>query len=194
MRQSFAFAVASLALLPPVSASANAAELVIEQRVAQQFIVDGLFNDGGKWYLLRGNCYAYLEYPKVSVVDGRVVLDAHLSSRVGVDVGGSCVGPGFASNVTISGRPTGSRTKVSLDDIRIDHIDDAVTRASAELVQRVSSNALPKAFEIDLQPLLDTGLAQVKGVKLSVEALTIQEVHAQPGRMSATFDFRLHAQ
>ena len=186
-----ALAIGVVSLLTP--AAARAASLVIDQRFAQDLIAKGAFNENGRWYLQRGNCYAYLEYPKVSLANQRVVLDAHLSSRLGTTLFGDCVGPGFASNVTLSGRPAASGTRLILQDIRIDRIDDKATRNVIDIIETVSGKVLPSVFDIDLQPSLKNGLAELKGVQLELEAFSIRQVLAEPGRITLDFDFRLRA-
>src|ERR1700681_4968927 len=79
------------------SSLSSASELVISRDAVQALVVATIFKDQGKWYLAKGTCYAYLERPHIALVGGRLVIDGHLSSRVGLEVGNSCVGTEFAS-------------------------------------------------------------------------------------------------
>ena len=78
---------------------ANASELVIGRAALQKLIEASVFKDQGRWYLAKGKCYAYLERPHVALGAGRVIIDAHLSSLLGLSVGGSCVGTEMMSDV-----------------------------------------------------------------------------------------------
>lgn len=71
---------------------ANASELVIGRAALQTLVEASVFKDQGRWYLAKGKCYAYLERPHVALEAGRVIIDAHLSSLLGLTVGGSCIG------------------------------------------------------------------------------------------------------
>src|SRR5882762_8445359 len=95
----------------------SASELVVSRDVLQLLVTSSLFKDGGKWYFEEGRCYAFLEGPQVSLSNGRLVLNAHFSSQLGVELFHSCVGPGFASNVTVSGRLVGYGSQLTLNDV-----------------------------------------------------------------------------
>src|SRR5580700_2809424 len=83
----------ALAFLVSNAAWPQASRLAIGPETLQILIEKALFTKQGRWYLLdQGPCYAYLESPKVHLGDGRLYLDAHLSSRVGTVILGSCVG------------------------------------------------------------------------------------------------------
>src|SRR5580658_8350808 len=71
---------------------AIASELVIGREALQTLVAASVFKDQGRWNLAKGKCYAYLERPHVGLDAGRVIIDAHLSSRLGLTVGDSCVG------------------------------------------------------------------------------------------------------
>ena len=78
---------------------AIASELVIGREALQTLVVTSVFKDQGRWYLAKGKCYAYLERPHVALDAARIIIDAHLSSRLGLSVGDSCVGTEMMSDV-----------------------------------------------------------------------------------------------
>jgi hypothetical protein len=45
---------------------ATASELVIGREALQTVMVASLFKDQGRWYLVKGKCFAYLERPNVT--------------------------------------------------------------------------------------------------------------------------------
>jgi hypothetical protein len=189
------FAAACIAALAIALGDANAVTLVIDERFAQELVAKGLFkDDNGRWYLKTGDdCYAYLEYPKVSLVKDRLRIDAHLSSRLGPVALGRCLGVGFASDLRLSGRPVAKGTSVLLEDIKLDFVKDAATSEVLDLVNRAAGSLLPKIFEVDLLPEFTRGLSQVKGVQLELEGFSVTQFRADPGRITLEVDFRLRA-
>ena len=77
---------ALLAVLIVVPLTANAATLTVGKASIQRLFVEGVFNDNGRWYLQDGVCYAYLESPRSWLAGGRVHIEAHLSSQLGVEM------------------------------------------------------------------------------------------------------------
>lgn len=149
LRQTPGFLLA-IAVLVSNAAWPQASRLTIGPETLQILIERALFTKQGRWYLLdQGPCYAYIESPKVRLTGGRLYLDAHLSSRVGTVAFGSCVGVGFASNLTLSGRAVGSGSTLTLDDVRIDKVDDPATADVLDLLQQAAPQALPRAVSID---------------------------------------------
>ena len=177
----------------PANRPALAAELILEKNVVADLLVKGTFDEGGKWHLQRGACYAYLEYPSVSLTNERILLKAHLSSRVGVELAGQCLGAGFASNVTLSAQPLARGNRLVLSDIRVDRVEDEATRAVLELLGGAAATSLPGAIDIDIWSLLNNGLKEVKGNTLSLEQLQIRRVIVSQSAIGVDFDFRLRA-
>jgi hypothetical protein len=171
---------------------AQASELAIGANTIQKLIAEQLFNKQGRWYLLDdGPCYAYLESPRTRLQDGRLLLDAHLSSRIGVQVAGNCVGSGFASNVTLSGRLVGKGSTLTIEDIRIDHVDDEATRSVFDLVQNVAPQALPRALNFDVLAAVRGTPINAAGVAVSLSKFRIVDVTTQAGAVLVHFDLSL---
>jgi len=170
-----------------------ASELVIGPQVLQTLVVESVFKDQGRWYLLKGKCYAYLEDPHVSLVAARVIIDAHLSSRLGVTVGDSCVGTELKSDVRVSGKLVGSGSHIEIDDIRIDDVRDESTRQVIELLQSATGGSLPKSAKVDLLPLLKPTTVPGTDVKVSATNLTIANVTTLPDAVDVEFDIKLTA-
>ena len=133
----FACSIATFAFCAPTSAS----ELIIGRDAVQALVLATIFNDQGKWYFAKGTCYAYLERPRIALAGGRLIIDGHLSTRVGIEVGNSCVGTDFASDVRISGRFVGAASQITLDDIRIDSVKDESTRQALDLLQTAAGTS-----------------------------------------------------
>jgi hypothetical protein len=178
--------VVFLACLP-----ARSAEIVLERTAVDRLVRQSLFTDQGRYYLQRGACYAYLDDPAVSLAGGRLVLNANLTSFLGVMVGTQCVGVPLNSKVTVSGRPAQQGGTVRLADLRIDNITDQATRS---LVQSVVMSRFPQAVEIDVAAAVRSMLKQPNIPYTSdLERLDITAVSAEGDRLGVTFDFRLTA-
>jgi hypothetical protein len=170
-----------------------ASELIISRDAVQALVVATLFKDQGKWYLLKGTCYAYLERPRTALAGGRLTIDGHLSSRVGLEVGNSCVGSEFASDVQISGRFVGAGSQITLNDIRIDNVKDDSTRQALELLQSAAGSSLPRAVDIDLLQLLKPTVVPGIAIRVVATGLDIERVTTQSDRVTIDFEMKLTA-
>ena len=170
---------------------ARSAEIVLERTAVDRLVRQSLFTDQGRYYLQRGQCYAYLHDPVVSLAGGRVVLNANLTSYLGVMVGTQCVGVPLSSKVVLSGKPVQQGGIVRLADLSIDNISDQATRA---LVQQVVLPRFPQAVEIDVAAALRSMLKQPNIPYTSdLERLDISNISAEGDRLGVTFDFKLNA-
>ena len=147
----YAFAI----LAATTSFAAAASDLSLGPAAIQKLIAEQLFSQQGRWYLIdNGPCYAFFDRPKTRLTDGRLVLNARLSARIGIQIGDNCAGTDMASNVTMSAKPVGKGSSLTLDDIRFDHMDDSTSRDAINAIQQIAPQALPKAFSFDLLALV----------------------------------------
>jgi len=172
---------------------AIASELVIGREALQTLIEQSVFKDQGRWYLVKGKCYAYLERPHVALQAGRVIIDGHLSSRLGLTVGDSCVGTELMSDVKVSGKLVGSGTRVEIDDIRIDNVQDESTRKIIDLLQSATGGSLPKSANLDLLPLLKPTNVPGTDIKVSATNLAIASVTTLADAVAVDFEVKLTA-
>ncbi len=172
---------------------AAASELVIGRDALQTLVVASVFKDQGRWYLAKGKCYAYFEHPHVALEAPRVIIDAHLSSRLGVTVGDSCVGTELMSDVRVSGKLVGSGSHIEIDDIRIDNVRDESARNVIELLQSATGRALPKSVNIDLLPLLKPTSVPGTDINVSATNLSIVSVTTLADAVNVDFEVKLTA-
>lgn len=170
---------------------AQGAEIVLERTAVDRLVRQSMFTEQGRYYLQKGACYAYLDEPVVSLTGGRVVLNARLTSFMGVMVGTQCVGVPLNSRVTVSGKPAQDGGVVRLADLRIDNIADQSTRA---VVQSGILPRFPQAVEIDVAAALRAMLKQPNiPYTTELERLDITALSAEGDRLGVTFDFKLVA-
>jgi hypothetical protein len=172
---------------------AFASELVIGREALQTLVVTSVFKDQGRWYLAKGKCYAYLERPHVALDAARVIVDARLSSQLGLTVGDSCIGAQMMSDVRVSGKLVGSGSHIEIDDIRIDNVQDESTRKVIELLQSATGGALPKSVNIDLLPLLKPTSVPGTDIKVSATNLAIAKVATLADTVDVQFEIELRA-
>ena len=168
---------------------AHGAEIVLEQSAVQKLVVESLFRDNGRYVLQGGACSAWLDNPAVTLANGRVVIRAHLSARVGMDFGDSCAGVDLSSWATVSGAPGAQGTRVRLSDIRVEDVGDANTRI---VLNSGLAPTLPGALDLDVLKAVRSMLQGAGGqLQVDVQALNIDSVRVADNRLSVKFDFRV---
>ena len=173
-----------------IAVDANSAEIVLERTGVEKLVVQALFKDQGRLVLARGPCTSYLEQPSVTLANGRIQIRSHLSARVGFVVNGDCAGVGLASWTKVSGRPVSVGSAVRLEDIRIDEVEDADTRAV--LANLRLSALFPKAVDLDVQGAVQTMLAQsASQIQTTVESFGFEDVSVVNEKLSMKFNFKL---
>ena len=170
---------------------AAAAEIVLEHSAVDKLVAQTLFSNNGRYDLVKGPCSAYLDRPSVAIEGGRIRIRSHLTARVGVVDGRSCLGVSIASWTLASGKPVARGGSVLLTDLRIDQVDDPNLRL---LVESGLLAALPRAIELDVRQAVRGMLQGNSGqFQADVDTLAIDSVVAADDRLSIRFDFRLVA-
>lgn len=169
--------------------AAHAAEIVLEQSAVQKLVVESLFKENGRYVLQRGACSAWLDHPAVTLSNGRVVIRAHLSARVGMDFGDSCAGVDLASWATVSGEPSAQGTTVRLTNIRVEDVGDANTRI---VLNSGVVPTLPGAIDLDVLKAVRSMLLSTNSqLQVDVQRLSIESVRVADNRLTVRFDFSI---
>jgi hypothetical protein len=175
--------------------AAAASVLSLGPRAVQTLIAEQLFNRAGRWYLIDdgGVCFTYLESPHARLVSDRLVLNAHLSSRLGQRIGNTCAGADLASNVTLSGKLRGTEHKLILDDIRIDRVDDETTRNALDLALQLAPQAIPRSASLDLLELMGKQAPAAGSSQLHIDQFHILNIATRSDAVVIQFDVGLSA-
>jgi hypothetical protein len=186
-------AIAALLAFASSAPSARAAVLSLGPRGVQTLVAEQLFNRKGRWYLIDdgGICYTYLDSPRTHLEADRLVLNAHLSSRLGQRIGNTCAGADFASNITLSGTLRATDRKLILDDIRIDRVDDESTRDALTLALQLAPQSLPRQASIDVLDLMRKQMVAIEGLPVRLDQFHILNVSARPESIAVQFDLIL---
>jgi hypothetical protein len=190
-----AVVVVAAAAAAPALPTAAGSTLSLGPRGVQSLVADQLFNRDGRWYLIddEGVCYTYLESPHVRLASDRLVLKAHMVSRLGQRFGGNCVGADLASNVTVSGKVRGTDHQLILDDIRIDRVDDEAARNALNLAVQLAPDSIPRTARIDvLEPLRRQALT-AGSFAAHVDQIHIASITTRNDTLVIQFDLSLSA-
>jgi len=186
---------AAVAAAAPALPSAAGSTLSLGPRGVQSLVADQLFNRDGRWYLIddEGVCYTYLESPHVRLASDRLVLKAHMVSRLGQRFGGNCVGADLASNVTVSGKVRGTDHQLILDDIRIDRVDDEAARQALNLAVQVAPDSIPRTARIDVLESLRRQAFTAGGFAVHVDQIHVANITTRNDTLVIQFDLNLSA-
>jgi hypothetical protein len=177
-----------------MTTEAVAADLALGPSSIQKLVTEQMFTQQGRWYLVdNGPCHAYLERPKTRLEEGRLVLDAHLSGRIGIQMGDSCAGSQVSTNVTLSAKPVGRGALLSLDDIRVDHVEDSASRDVLQVIRQIAPQALPKTVSLDVLAFLRNKSAGAAGIPVTVTQLRILNTETHRDAVLISFDISLTA-
>lgn len=182
-----------LALFLAWPAAGADSEIIIENTAMRQMLMDQLFIDRGRYYLLRQSpCqFAYLESPVVAVAVGRVGIKARLTGRLGTKVDGSCTGSGDSFYVTISAKPYFSGENLGLTDIRVDEVSNELYRI---MLQQFLVLAVPEALQINLRHGLERMIGQQgSSVEVLISRLNVTNLIAENNQIRANLSFVLSA-
>jgi hypothetical protein len=183
----------SLLLLIGCPIAAPASEIVIEHTAVRKMLMDELFTDDGKLYLLReSKCQlAYLDSPEVSIAGGRVRIKTRLTSWLGLEVDGECSGASDTLHVTASARPYFAGENLGLTDVRVDEVSREEYRI---LLQAFVERVLPRAFHINLRQGLQRMLSDAgTSYDVTVRQLAVTDLTAENNRLAAKLTFALSA-
>jgi hypothetical protein len=175
--------------------SATASVLSLGPHILQSLVAEQLFNRAGRWYLIDdgGICYTYLESPHTRIEADRLVLTAHLSSRLGQRAGSNCIGAEFSSDVSLSGKLRGADHRLILDDIRIDRVDDDSTRTALNLALQLSPQAIPRSASIDVFEFLRRQVVATGGSPVRLDEFHIVNITTHAAAVVIQFDLNLSA-
>jgi len=192
---SAAACMAAVAALAPALPTAAASTLSLGPRGVQSLVAEQLFTREGRWYLIDdgGVCYTYLESPHVRLASDRLVLKAHMVSRLGQRFGNNCVGADLASNVTVSGKVRGSDHQLILDDIRVDRVEDEAARNALNLAMQVQPDSIPRAAQIDVLESLRKQPFAAGGFAVHLDQIHIASITMRNDTLVIQFDMSLSA-
>jgi hypothetical protein len=82
---------------------------------------------------------------------------------------------------------------LTLDDIRVDHVDDNASRDALDVIQQIAPQALPKAFSFDVLTLVRSKSLSAVGIPVTVAQFRILSTETRRDAVVITFDLSLTA-
>lgn len=187
------FRIIGLSVALVVCSPSGAADITLYASAIDTALKTEIFASDGK-YLLSGevkSCsYAYLERPSTSLRDGRIFVRMHFSGRAGIPNGATCVGPGEAFWLTVSGRPYFQGELVGITDFRLEEGQDVY--GYGPLLEGFLASSVPKALNLNLrQEVMKILTSTATPYKVFLPRLELQKVVAENNALRVLFDFSL---
>jgi hypothetical protein len=95
--------------------------------------------------------------------------------------------------VRLSGKLAWSGSRIAIEDIRIDHVQDESTRNVIDLLQSAAGSSLPRSVNMDLLPLLEPTNVPGTGIRVTPTNLSIASVLTLVDAVDVKFDIKLIA-
>lgn len=179
-----------------VVSAAQATEIRLSYAVLERLIAQQVFTDEGRKYV-QGNkttkcTFAYLENPRITSANSRVVIKAKFTGRSAIDMFGRCVGLGDAFNLTIVGSPFYDKGRIAFKDITVETDRDGFY---IRRVRQVLAQSLSKQFNYKIQDDAKKLLEQQSDpnplYKREMVKFDVTQIQASDSALILTVDFVL---
>ena len=173
-----------LLLAAGAAAQCGAIELKVSREALERTLRQQLFNGPDGRYYLKGSekttCSTYVEDPKLTFVDDRIVVRIKTHARLGTAVGGACLGIALSPSAEVSLAPDGEGETIGFRDARVIKVSDR--RELNVLLTPFLSRQIPSSMKMDAADLLRKALegsTASSGYKVSLEKLNIHTLRIQ---------------
>ena len=168
-----------LTLACPVPA--RAVEMRISLDAIERTLKQQLFGGPDCRYYLKGNpqsaCYSYVEDPKLSFAQDRIVVRIKTHARLGTSLRGTCLGLTLAVPAEVSLAPDAEGESVGFRDARLDRISDQ--KELNFLLSPFLSHQVPSSMKVNAADLLRKALegsTASSGYKVALDRLKIHSI------------------
>jgi hypothetical protein len=168
-----------LTLACPVPA--RAVEMRISRDAIERTLKQQLFGGPDGRYYLKGNpqsaCYSYVEDPKLSFAQDRIVVRIKTHARLGTSLRGTCLGLTLAVPAEVSLAPDAEGESVGFRDARLDRISDQ--KELNFLLSPFLSHQVPSSMKVNAADLLRKALegsTASSGYKVALDRLKIHSI------------------
>ena len=187
------------ALFASAAATARATEIQLSYNVLERLIAQQVFTEEGRKYVQGSKAdkctFAYLENPRISGANGRVIIKAKFTGRKAIDMFGRCVGVGDAFNLTIIGLPYYDKGRISFKDIGVETDKDGfyIRRVRQALVLSLSKQ-FDYQIKSDARKLLEQQSEPNPPFKREMIEFDVTQIQAADKALILTVDFILAIQ
>ena len=168
-----------LTLACPVPA--RAVEMRISRDAIERTLKQQLFGGPDGRYYLKGNpqsaCYSYVEDPKLSFAQDRIVVRIKTHARLGTSLRGTCLGLTLAVPAEVSLAPDAEGESVGFRDARLDRISDQ--KELNFLLSPFLSHQVPSSMKVNAADLLRKALegsTASSGYKVALDRLKFHSI------------------
>ena len=175
---------------------AHGFDLKISAQALERTLSKQLFTGVQGRYYLRGDessaCFVYVDQPKVTFVQDRIVVHVHTHSRLGTSLRGACLGLGLAPEADVSVLPDAQGENIGFRDAKVEKLSES-KELNFFLVPFLSRK-LPQKMTVNMADLLRQLLAssaQSTGYEMKLEELRIHSMQVVGEALVVDFDGKL---
>lgn len=168
-------------LLLTAAHSAFAIEARVSAKALERTLQTQLFNGPQGRYYLRGDatsaCYVYVESPRVTFVQNRIVVHIHTKSKLGTTVHGTCIGVSLDTDADVSLIPEAEQESIGFRDARIERLSSS--KELNFLLVPFLSRKLPAQMKVNAAVLMRQLLSrstETTGYALSLSSLKLHSL------------------
>ncbi len=174
--------VLSGALAVALPATAGAVEMRVSRDALERTLKQQLFAGADGRYYLRGNpksaCATWVEDPKLTFAQDRIVVRVKTHAHMGTAVGGACIGlPLLTVPAEVSLAPNAEGETIGFRDARLDKVSDRTELNF--LLSPFLSHQVPSSMKVNAADMLRKALADsttTSGYKVSLDRLKIHSI------------------
>jgi hypothetical protein len=160
---------------------AHAIEMKVSRDAIERTLKQQLFGGPDGRYYLKGNaqsaCFTYVEDPKLTFAQDRIVVRVKTHARLGKAVGGTCLGLPFTVPAEVSLAPDAEGEIIGFRDARLDRVSDQ--KQLNFLLNPFLGHQVPSSMKVNAADLLRKALegsTANSGYKVTLDRLKIHSI------------------
>lgn len=181
-----------LVLLMP--ATTAGAELRVYYSALEALLREQVFTDGGRAYVVgdrKARCrYAYLEKPQVDAHKAQLRVRAHFDSLTALELGGDCVGPVQAFDVSMTGVPVYRDGVLRLEQTQLEPADNLYGGLIRVALENMLEQSLQYPLLQDLQRLVRKASMR-SPYEVRMRDLEVHAIRVEAEAIVFMFDFSM---
>jgi hypothetical protein len=160
---------------------AHAIEMRVSRDAIERTLKQQLFGGPDGRYYLKGNaqsaCFTYVEDPKLTFAQDRIVVRVKTHARLGKAVGGTCLGLPLTVPAEVSLAPDAEGEIIGFRDARLDRVSDQ--KQLNFLLNPFLGHQVPSSMKVNAADLLRKALegsTANSGYKVTLDRLKIHSI------------------
>ena len=162
-------------------APAHAIEMKVSRDAIERTLKQQLFGGPDGRYYLKGNaqsaCFTFVEDPKLTFAQDRIVVRVKTHARLGKAVGGTCLGLPLTVPAEVSLAPDAEGEIIGFRDARLDRVSDQ--KQLNFLLNPFLGHQVPSSMKVNAADLLRKALegsTANSGYKVTLDRLKIHSI------------------